>query len=160
MKRLLIGMLLVLAVAGCASRRSYMDGVYDTLPYDFHRYIKGYFYEYLRYPDIDELFAYCWGITNSANEYVYKSYDEFDARIYGPANVAGPEPLLGYIHKKRTLLCLREHKGDLQILLNSKVMQVEHFDVCAMQKDWGNDWDFFLLHDSAGVRMNGCPFIV
>ena len=83
---LLIVLLLVLY--SCKSIALYDTSTDYDFKFDLYSQVKMYFRANLKYPTVNELWDYCWKITNEVNDNTFLSFDDFDKAAY--KNVSGP----------------------------------------------------------------------
>ena len=82
---LLIVLLLVLY--SCKSIALYDTSTDYDFKFDLYSQVKMYFRANLKYPTVNELWNYCWKITNEVNDDTFLSFDDFDKAAY--KNVSG-----------------------------------------------------------------------
>lgn len=90
---LLIVLLLVLY--SCKSIALYDTSTDYDFKFDLYSQVKMYFRANLKYPTVNELWDYCWKITNEVNDNTFLSFDDFDKAAY--KNVSGREELLQHL---------------------------------------------------------------
>ena len=73
---LLIVLLLVLY--SCKSIALYDTSTDYDFKFDLYSQVKMYFRANLKYPTVNELWNYCWKITNEVNDDTFLSFDDFD----------------------------------------------------------------------------------
>lgn len=98
--------------------------------YDMSRYIKMYYCSYLDYPNIENLHTYCWRITNSANDFHFQSFTDYEKAGKRNTNGTGVESLLGFLLKNNQQLVFERKGGTLQILWKSKKFFLLDYDYC------------------------------
>ena len=81
---------------GCVSSRPKRMWLSMICKYDLSRYIKDYYCIYLKYPTVNELCDFCWDIVNSANEYRFRTYCEYQNEERLNINGTGAEYLLSF----------------------------------------------------------------
>lgn len=148
--RMLIYIVTLSLMTGCMSFRV-KESEEQELLYDVHRYVRGYYCIYLQYPTVDELFEYCWNMTNGVNDYRFQSYSEY-MKVKEDAYTAGSENILNFLHRNRKDIQFVESNGNLIFYFKSKKMLVFNYDYCSLQKDREMTWEFFHLFDSTGIR--------
>lgn len=121
--------------------------------YDMSRYIKMYYCSYLDYPNIENLHTYCWRITNSANDFHFQSFTDYEKAGKRNTNGTGVESLLGFLLKNNQQLVFERKGGTLQILWKSKKFFLLDYDYCKMKDDYREQKNFYCLFDSLGVSM-------
>ena len=90
---LLIVLLLVLY--SCKSIALYDTSTDYDFKFDLYSQVKMYFRANLKYPTVNELWNYCWKITNEVNDDTFLSFDDFDKAAY--KNVSGREEFLQHL---------------------------------------------------------------
>ena len=148
--------LLGLGVFNCKSPLCIVGAVnytFDDLAYDVSRYIKLYYCDYLQYPTVEELYAYCWRITNSANDFRFQSFTEFEKVEKMKTNGTGAEDLLRFLLKNKTDLAFRQSRGELYVLWKGKKAFRVNYDYCLLKDNYRDQWHFYCCFDSAGIAI-------
>lgn len=119
--------------------------------YDMSRYIKMYYCRYLKYPDKKDLYNYCWRITNSANDFRFQSFADYEKAGKRNTNGTGVESLLSFLSKNNKHLIFKRKDGTLQVLWKGKKAFLIDYDYCKMKDNYREQKDFYCLFDSLGV---------
>ena len=127
--------------------------IFRDLAYDVNRYVKLYYCDYLKYPTVDELYTYCWRITNSANDFRFQSFTEFEKVEKMKTNGTGVEDLLRFMLKNKTDLAFRQSRGELYVLWKGKKAFRVNYDYCLLKDNYRDQWHFYCFFDSVGVAI-------
>ena len=117
--------------------------IFRDLAYDVNRYVKLYYCDYLKYPTVDELYTYCWRITNSANDFCFQSFTEFEKVEKMKTNGTGVENLLRFMLKNKTDLAFRQSRGELYVLWKGKKAFRVNYDYCLLKDNYRDQWHFY-----------------
>ena len=141
--------------------------IFRDLAYDVNRYVKLYYCDYLKYPTVDELYTYCWRITNSANDFRFQSFTEFEKVEKMKTNGTGVEDLLRFMLKNKTDLAFRQSRGELYVLWKGKKAFRVNYDsplnkdLCFIFSSLRCNSNFFCPYsslDKGPIFSHGTPF--
>lgn len=149
-KSMLAVILFWLSLSGCNTvlfNAKSVDYV-SSLEYDLFRYVKSYYCIYLEYPSIEELYTYCWGITNSANDFRFQSFADYAKAPKSETNGTGAEDFLCFLSENKTNLTFIEKRGKLQVLWKGRKAFQLDYDYCKMKDNYRDKWKFYCFFDS------------
>ena len=97
--------------------------LYDTstdydFKFDLYSQVKMYFRANLKYPTVNELWNYCWKITNEVNDDTFLSFDDFDKAAY--KNVSGREEFLQHLSLYKKEISFQFKKGAMFVFWKNK----------------------------------------
>lgn len=141
---LLIVLLLVLY--SCKSIALYDTSTDYDFKFDLYSQVKMYFRANLKYPTVNELWDYCWKITNEVNDNTFLSFDDFDKAAY--KNVSGREELLQHLSLYKKEISFQFKKGAMFVLWKNKKWFKIEFDLGEMIAD--NGYKFVYFYDMQG----------
>ena len=72
----------------------------------------------LKYPTVNELWNYCWKITNEVNDDTFLSFDDFDKAAY--KNVSGREEFLQHLSLYKKEISFQFKKGAMFVFWKNK----------------------------------------
>lgn len=147
-------LILLLCLYSCKSSFLIFESTDYTLQrfeYDISRYVKLYYTSYLEYPDTEKLWLYCWEITNSANNYRFQSFTDYEKAGPKDTNATGAESFLRFLSNNKKRISLKKEKGKLLVLLNGKEILLINHDYCEMKNDQREQHNLYRLFDSLGV---------
>lgn len=113
---LLIVLLLVLY--SCKSIALYDTSTDYDFKFDLYSQVKMYFRVNLKYPTVNELWNYCWKITNEVNDDTFLSFDDFDKAAY--KNVSGREEFLQHLSLYKKEISFQFKKGAMFVFWKNK----------------------------------------
>ena len=113
---LLIVLLLVLY--SCKSIALYDTSTDYDFKFDLYSQVKMYFRANLKYPTVNELWNYCWKITNEVNDDTFLSFDDFDKAAY--KNVSGREEFLQHLSLYKKEISFQFKKGAMFVFWKNK----------------------------------------
>ncbi len=154
MVKKLLGIFIVISLCACKSATfdtKLANYSLEDLEYDMYRYVKMYYCQYLTFPSLEELYSYCWDITNSVNGYQYPSFFEYEKAGIRNTNAAGAESFNQFLFYNKNNLTFQEKGEILRILWKKKGLFEMHFDYCEMKNDISNLHQFSNYYNSSGV---------
>lgn len=125
---------LILVLCSCKSlpsKESNLPG-YD-FKFDLYSHVKWYYRANLKYPSIEELYDYCWGIVNDANGNKYASFNDFEKATQ--KNVTGRESLLHHLSLYKDDISFEKKDKSMDILWKGKKWMKIKIELCEMIKE-------------------------
>lgn len=157
MKHFWLIIIMICANLSCSKNSLHISGptnyTFRDLGYDVNRYVKLYYCNYLKYPTVEELYTYCWRITNSANDFRFRSFTEFEKVEKMKTNGTGAEDFLRFLLNNKINLAFRQSRGELHVLWKDKKVFRVNYDYCSLKDSYRDQWHLYCFFDSAGVAI-------
>lgn len=124
----------ILVLCSCKSLPSKESNLPDyDFKFDLYSHVKWYYRVNLKYPSIEELYDYYWGIINDANGNKYASFNDFEKATQ--KNMTGRENLLHHLSLYKDDISFEKKDKSMDILWKGKKWMKIKIELCEMIKD-------------------------
>lgn len=156
MKKFFFTVLILCLFCGCKVSRlaeaKIVESWYNDWMYDIYRYTQLYYCRELKYPTYDELWTFCWNLVNSANNYRFSSYEEYENTPNSEINGMGAEALLHFLsdENRRKDFSLEKRKDALYFCWKKEAYGKMKVDIPYLIQDAGRRTNFYFFYNDRG----------